>query len=310
MNATPEVSVLIVNWNTRELVLSCLNALSNIEAELRREVIVVDNGSADGSPEALAGRSDIQLIRNDANLGFAAAVNQAYRASSGPYVLLLNSDAELTAGALRALIAFLDHNPEAAGVGPLYRNPDGSPQPFHFQLPTFTTILINGSSVLRRLIPGSERMLRDYRMLDADFGAARPVPQPSASCLLLRRSCLPPQHILDERYPIFFNDVQLARTIAAAGRDLWVTPEAVVVHEAHSSGRKLGAREGRRIYIGSLIRMLTETEPPSKVLMYRLLVLIQNLALFTLRRPHALIGRDLRRALAGDPGPLPVRPTR
>ena len=88
--------MLIVNWNTRELTLACLDALPRgVGEEISYDVIVVDNGSADGSAEALAERDDLFLIRNDDNLGFAAAVNQAYRRSSGDLVLLLNSDVEL-----------------------------------------------------------------------------------------------------------------------------------------------------------------------------------------------------------------------
>ena len=234
------ISILIVNWNTRELVLQCLSSLPNDVPDLSCEVIVVDNGSMDGSAEALGGYPKITLIRNECNVGYAAAVNQAYRRSSGEFVLLLNSDVSLTPDALHSLTQFLVEHPAAAGVGPLYVNPDGSPQPFHFRFPTFKMTLANGSAVVRKLLPGTERQLSEYRMLDEDFSQARPVPQPSASCLLLRRSFLPDDHIFDERYPIFFNDVQLARSFAARGLALWVTPSATVIHEAHSSTRKLG----------------------------------------------------------------------
>ena len=221
-----DVSILIVNWNTRDLVLRCLDALPvGIDDDLACEVIVVDNGSVDGSADALD-RDDIELIRNSANLGFAAAVNQAYAKSKGEFILLLNSDVDLMTGALSTLVRFLRTHPGVAGVAPLYVNPDGSPQPFHFRLPTFTTLLLNGSAVVRWLLPGSGRRLRQYKMIDDDFSKARPVPQPSASCLLLRRSSLPEGHIFDESYPIFFNDVQLARSLAGQGLTLWVTPDA------------------------------------------------------------------------------------
>ena len=88
----PHLSILIVNWNTRDLVLRCLESLAAATEGIRREVIVVDNGSVDGSPDALARRTDITLLENETNLGFASAVNQAYKRSSGELVLLLNSD--------------------------------------------------------------------------------------------------------------------------------------------------------------------------------------------------------------------------
>jgi GT2 family glycosyltransferase len=304
------VSILIVNWNTREAILRCLDALpASIDAQLKYEVIVVDNGSVDGSAEALQKRSDIALISNDENRGFAAAVNQAYARSSGEFVLLLNSDVDLTVGSLSALTQFLLDRPHVAGVGPLYLNPDGSPQPFHFRLPTFAALLANGSQLVRRIMPGSTRILRDYRMLDDDFSAPLRVPQPSASCLLLRRSCLLDGVVFDERYPIFFNDVMLARRLSDRGLELWVTPDSVVVHEAHSSARQLG-KALRRQYLASIVRMLEETESSPKVWTYRAVIFSQNLVLGLAGRTQSLGAADLWRTLAGDPGPLPTRPSR
>jgi GT2 family glycosyltransferase len=303
------ISILIVNWNTREAVLRCLDALpAGVDGALTYEVIVVDNGSVDGSAEALQERIDITLISNLENRGFAAAVNQAYALSSGEFVLLLNSDVDPTAGSLRVLAQFLLDHPHVAGVGPLYLNPDGSPQPFHFRLPTFSALLANGSLLIRRLMPGSTRILRDYRVLDDDFSAPLRVQQPSASCLLLRRACLPDEGVLDERYPILFNDVMLARRLLERDQELWVTPDSVVVHEAHSSTRQLGEALQRQ-YLASVVRMLEETESPLKVWTYRAVAFSQNLVLWIGGR-DSLRGSDLWRTLAGDPGPLPTLPSR
>jgi len=307
MNGSVDVAILVVNWNTRELTLRCLDSLAvGFDDTIRYEVVVVDNGSADGSSAALRGRSDIELVENDANVGFAAAVNQAYRRSSAPLVLLLNSDVELLPGSIATLVRFLEERPQLAGAAPLYRNPDGSPQLFHFRFPTFAVTLANASALIRRL-PGMARRQREFRMLDDDFSRPRPVPQPSASCLLLRRAVLPEDRVFDERYPIFMNDVQLARSIAEDGLELWVTPDSVVVHEGHASTRQLG-KTLKRQYIASIVRMLEETEPRRNVLAYRMLVLVQGVGLLVLRRRGALGWRDLRSAVAGDPGPLPVRP--
>lgn len=306
MTTGAEISVLVVNWNTRDLVLRCLDSVQAGLGRIRFEAIVVDNGSSDGSASALRARSDVVLVENARNLGFAAAVNQAYRCSGAPLVLLLNSDVELMPGSIEALVRLLEDHAEAAGAAPLYLNPDGSPQPFHFRFPTFLVMLANASAAIRRL-PGIRDRLRCYRMLDDDFSQPRPVPQPSASCLLLRRAVLPPDRIFDERYPIFFNDVQFARSLARAGRELWVTPDAVVAHEGHASTGRLG-RALKRQYLGSLIRMLRETEPTLKVRTYQALVLAQGVVLLAFRRPNALSWRDLTGALAGDPGPLPMRP--
>jgi GT2 family glycosyltransferase len=302
----PLTSILIVNWNTRELVLKCLESLpAGTGPDVLYETIVVDNGSVDGSPEALAERGDISLIRNDGNRGYAEAVNQAYDASKGDLVFLLNSDVELRPGTLSTLVRFLEEHPEAAGAAPLYLNPDGTPQPFHFRFPTFLAVLAQGSSVTSRL-PFLHRSVREHHMLDDNFDLPRTVEQPSASCLLLRRSVLG-QSVFDERYPIFFNDVELARRIAAMGRKLWVTPDAEVVHEGHASTRQLGNRLKRQ-YLGSLVLMLRETEPGWKVRLYQSLVLLQGAAVLALRRPDALALSELWGAASGRPGSLPLGP--
>jgi GT2 family glycosyltransferase len=284
-----------------------LDSLSDgIGGGLTFETIVVDNGSADNSSVALRSRPGVLLLENQTNLGYAIAVNQAYRRSRAPLILLLNSDVELLPGSVRALVDLLARRPGAAAAAPLYRYPDGSPQPFHFRFPSFLVTLANTSAPFR-LLPGVRRRLREFQMLDDDFSSARPVDQPSTSCLLIRRSCLGFDAVFDERYPIFFNDVDLARGLAAAGHERWVTPEAVVVHEDHASTRKLGGARKRQ-YLASVVRMLQDTEPRRNVLLYKGLVLGQGLVLIGLRRRGALSWDDLRAAASGDPGLLPSRP--
>jgi GT2 family glycosyltransferase len=306
-SGVPDISILLLSWNTRELTLACLESLGrSVDNGVTYEVVVVDNASRDGSAEALACRDDILLIANDDNRGYAPAVNQAYEHATGEYVLLLNSDIEFEPGALSTLLRFLRDHEDVVGVGPLYLNPDGTPQQHHFRLPSFAMTLGDSSRLLAR-IPPFEKHVRAYRMLDEDFSRPRRVPQPSASCLLLRRSRLPAKTLMDEQYPIYFNDVALAHSLAEQGHALWMTPEAVVYHVHGASTRMLGGRLARQ-HIGAHIRYLTATQPRPLVLIFRTVVLVQKLALIVLRRPGALSLRDLLRALAGDPGPVPQAP--
>jgi GT2 family glycosyltransferase len=305
--ARPAVAVLLLSWNTRDLTLRCIDSIDRgIDDGSSYEVIVVDNGSRDGSAEALAERKDIELIRNEGNRGYAGGVNQAYRASSADFVLLLNSDVEFRPGALSTLVRFLREHEDVAGVSPLYLNPDGSPQQHYYRLPTFAMMLGNASRLLGRL-PPLARAVRSYRMIDDDFSQPRPVPQPSASCLLLRRSAVPPKDLMDEGYPVYFNDVALCQWLAERDRPLWMTPESVVVHEHGASTRQLGGALARQ-HIGSNIRFLTATQPRHRVAIYRAIVLGQKLLTHVLRRPDRLPPRELWRALRGDPGPPPQAP--
>ena len=307
--ADPDVSVLLVSWNTRSLTEACLASLSaSMAAGLRCEVIVVDNGSTDGSVELLRRLPDVILIENDENRGYAEAVNQAYARSTGRLVLLLNSDIEFRPGALSALLQFLDEHPRAAGVGPRYLNPDGSPQQHHFRLPTMSMLMASSSRVFRAL-PGFSGSLRRYRMDDDDFSCARQVEQPSASVLLLRRSALPDGWLLDEGFPIFFNDVELAWRLHRQGLALWYTPDAEVYHVHGASTRQLGAAL-RRHHLASLIGYLKRTEPRRNRIAFTGAMFLQKGAQTLARRPDSLPFHELIPALRGDPGPLPHDPSR
>ena len=129
----PLVSVLLISWNTREETRRCLESLAH--TDVAYEVIAVDNASRDGSAEVLAADASVTLIRNPSNVGFAAAVNQAYRVARGELILLLNSDVVFHTGTLARMVTFLAEHPDAAGVSPLYLNPDGSFQQHYVQQP-------------------------------------------------------------------------------------------------------------------------------------------------------------------------------
>ena len=205
--------------------------------------------------------------------------------------------------ASQVLVDFLDNHEDVAGIAPAYLNPDGTEQQHHYRLPTYRMLLSSAIAGLRNIPPFS-RWVRSYRMLDDDFTRARRVEQPSASCLLLRRSCLPRDHLLDEQYPIYFNDVALARRLAEQGEELWMTPDARVVHELGASGRQLGGIQ-KRHHLAGLVRYLKETERGALVALFQVLVLAQGIGARIFRPRTALSVSDLLSAVAGDPGPLP-----
>ena len=122
------VSVIIVNWNTRDLTLAAVDSVLAQELDDEVEVIVVDNGSRDGTVEALAGRKSVRCIASPVNLGFAGGNNLGLRRARGEFTLLLNSDAQLEPGALRTLVEEARRHPEAGAIGPRVRYPDGRVQ--------------------------------------------------------------------------------------------------------------------------------------------------------------------------------------
>ncbi|GDY33551.1 glycosyltransferase [Gandjariella thermophila] len=304
MVTRPEVSVLIVNWNTREATRRCLDSLPGAVTDgLGYQVIVVDNASRDGSADVLATYRDIVWIRNDTNVGFAAAVNQAYRHATGELILLLNSDICLGPGALTALVRFLRQRPDAAGVAPLYLNPDGTLQQHYMRLPTFRSALALGTVL--RFLPGFHRAWRDHVLAGEEFSRPRPVPQPSVSCLLLRRGVLGADRIFDERFPLYFNDVWLARGLAEAGHELWVTPDAAATHTLGASTRLLGAEKRTAYRLEGLVRYVRLTQTTPRLRVFQLVVLLDRLARRVLRLRGHLALAQLWAALRGTLGPLP-----
>jgi GT2 family glycosyltransferase len=297
-----DVSILLVSWNTCEETRGCLDSLPTaIDDNLRYEVIAVDNGSRDGSADLLATYPQVRLIRNDHNIGFAAAVNQAYRQARGRLILLLNSDVRFHPGALTTMVDFLRLRLDAAGVSPLYLNPDGTFQQHYVQLPSFAATLALVTA-LRRL-PGFRHALHRFQMRGQDFSQPRPLA--SGSCMLLRRRVLAPGRIFDERFPIYWNDAVLARTLQAAGHQLWMIPHASVTHSRGASCRRLGPTIRFRHLLGSLVCYLGLTEPRYRLTVFRVLVLADHLVKRLCGRSVQLGLRDLRAALRGDVGPLP-----
>ena len=230
----PALSICIVSWNTRELLDACLVSIRTIPDEVTREVIVVDNASGDGTAEMVrADHPEVTLIANADNRGYAAGNNQAIEVARGEMILLLNPDIVVLEGALDTLVRFLEDHAEAAAVAPRLVLPDGSVQASCRSFPTPDVVLYEALG-LSRLFPRSRRFGK-YRMTWWDYDDERPVDQPMASAFLVRRSVLEEIGLMDEQFPIFFNDVDLCERIWDAGGEVWYTPHASMVHVGGAS---------------------------------------------------------------------------
>lgn len=251
MNAV-DLSVIVVNWNTRDLLRACLASVKRHTTGLEYELIVVDNGSSDGSsamvreefPEAVQ-------IENKDNRGFAAANNQGIRVAKGRAVLLLNSDTELTENSLLKLHRFLFSREEIGAVGGRLIYPGGAPQwsyGFEPSLGRMLWITISGLLLIpwgrkpSAVVPeGIDRPLKVEYIVGAD--------------LMLKKSVLDQTSLLDESFFAYFEETDLCRRIRQAGSEVWFTPETSIVHRVGSS---FGPEQARRlrIYYVSLFRYL------------------------------------------------------
>ena len=237
-----ELSIIVVHYKTPDHLLKGLASLAADSTGLTTEVLIVDNDSRDGTPELLAQRHpEARLIVNDENLGYARAVNQGIRASSGEFVLVMNPDCEVRPGALRVLADHLRNNPDTAVVGPKILNPDGSLEYSARAFPDHLTFLFNRYSLLTRLFPNNP-FSRRYLLTDWDHKSARVVDWVSGACMLVRRDAVARVGGMDEAFFMFNEDVDWCRRMKDAGYAVWYVPDATVVHHIGASRTRVAPR--------------------------------------------------------------------
>jgi GT2 family glycosyltransferase len=235
------LSVLIVNWNTRDLLLACLASLQRFPPKEDHEVIVVDNASTDGSADAIRSAfPDVKLVQQERNLGYAAGNNAAFAVATGEWLLTLNPDTELTEPILDEAIAILQANPKAGALGIKLVGQDGHVQRSVRGFPTFLGIF-GDLTGLARLFPRTN--LGSYRLPAFDYELEQPAPQPMGTFLLFRRSALEavgdPRKPFDEGFPIFFNEVDLLFRMSRAGWYTLYTPRVKIKHWGGESTRQV-----------------------------------------------------------------------
>lgn len=223
-----DVSVVIVNWNAGAWLRRAVTSARAAGVARSVEIIVVDNASADGSASELVLGADLRVIENRDNVGFARASNQGLRASRGRYALLLNPDAELRPGALRALTAFMDAEARAGAAGPALVNPDGTLQPSGGSFPSLRGLLALHPALGRLLPPPDDHLRR------RDFNEVAEVDEVSGACMIVRRAAIEQAGMLDEGFFLYFEDVDWCLRLKRAGWKVFYVPQARVTHQWRS----------------------------------------------------------------------------
>lgn len=237
--AEPVLSVVVLSWKTKPLTLLALDALARDPVRHTREVIVIDNGSDDGSADAIAQAHPwVKLVRNAENRGYAGGHNQGAQLATGRYLCTLNSDTEVRPGALDALVDFLEQNPDYGAASPRLVNPDGTVQRACMRFPGLGTALVF-DTWLGRFWPGSWLSSR-YHMRDFDHLQSRDVDQPPGACFVLKRAEYLDLGGLDEQLFLFFNDVDFCRRLWRMRRRIRYVAEAEVMHHGGASTKGYG----------------------------------------------------------------------
>ena len=231
----PIVSIIVVNWNTADLLSDCLASVRDVVG-LPHEVLVADNASTDHSVAVVRERfPEVKLLPQDSNLGYARANNAALEHARGEYLLLLNPDARILPGAVESLVAFLQDHPRAGIAGPPLQHPDGRHQASVGLFPTLRTELLR-QTMLHRILPGRlrrEAARRDTRRVEWVTGAA----------LCITRGCFEAIGPLDANIFLFYEDTDWCRRASLAGFEVWFVDGPGVRHvKAAASGRHARAR--------------------------------------------------------------------
>lgn len=231
----PDITVIIVSWNTRDLLAACLQSLREWADGLRVQTIVVDNDSRDGSRDMVAARfPEVEVINSGGNLGFGRANNLALPRVRASHVLFLNPDTELRAGALRAMLECLRAKPEVGAVGCRLTDATGRTQPLGLQVfPTpfreFVRLAFYTEALGRRW-PGF------FHWADAE--ASGFVVKIYGACLLVRREVLDRIGGFDDRYFMYCEDVDFCRRIIEGGWKLYYLNDPAIIHHGAAASSK------------------------------------------------------------------------
>jgi N-acetylglucosaminyl-diphospho-decaprenol L-rhamnosyltransferase len=241
MQSQPDLSIVTVGHNTRDLLLACLASVESKRYVI--EILLVDSGSTDGTAQAVSREFPaVRVLATAENLGFTRGSNRGLRIARGRYLLLLNPDTVLEPGALDAMVDYLEAHPDVGLVGPQLRFADGRVQPSRYGFPGRLTAFVDGT-VLERWL-GDSRLLRDFHARDRDDDSLQDVDWLRGACMTLRREAAATAGLFDEGFFMYSEEVDLCRRVRAAGWRIAYLPSAVVVHhEGKSSEQNPAARD-------------------------------------------------------------------
>lgn len=245
-NQVLDLSIVVVNWNVRDLLRRCLWSIDAAASQpISTETIVVDNASTDGSEEMLTEEfPQTRLLTNTSNLGYATACNQGLAQCRGRYVLFLNPDTEIVADAMGTMVRAMDARGEWAVLGPRLVYVDGSVQSSRRRFPSLLTAIFE-STPLEAVWP-SNSWARRYRMSDTPGDVEQEVDWVVGACLLCRSEAVRQVRGFDEEFFMYSEELDLCRRLRDAGWRVGYCPAAVVVHhEAKSSDQVPTARHIR-----------------------------------------------------------------
>ncbi|MEO0977099.1 MAG: glycosyltransferase family 2 protein [Pseudomonadota bacterium] len=232
-----DISIIIVNWNTIDLLKDCLSSVVQNLGDLEAEIIVIDNASSDGSQEMVERDfPSAVLIRNEKNVGFAAANNQGFLIAKSENILLLNSDTVVHGDVLQKSVSYLDEHPSVGAMGCRVLNTDGTVQLTCSEFPTLINLFVMSSGLWKLKTP---RWFGKYLMTDWQRDSERSVEVISGCYLLVRNKVIREVGALDEHFFFFGEETDWCYRMRKAGWQLMFAPVGEITHHGGGSVKKL-----------------------------------------------------------------------
>ena len=228
-----DLSVIILNYNTKDFLLPCIKGMVNHTNDLDYEIIIVDNASTDGSvpyikENILPRFPEAKLLESLANRGFSAGNNLGISRSGGRYALVINPDVVIWDNSLKAMVDYMDANPKVGIAGPRLLSPDGSLQHFVYRFPTPQVLVYRRTPLARFAF--ARRAIKQYLMADWDHNSDRAVDWIQGSCMIVRRDAIRKVGLMDEQYFLFLEDTDWCRRFWEAGFEVRYLAGVEIVH--------------------------------------------------------------------------------
>lgn len=248
-----DISVIIVNYNTKDITKQCLDSIFKLTKDIEFEVIVVDNNSKDGSKEMLESYPNIKYIQSGANLGFGKANNLGYKYSSGRYILLLNSDTYLLNNAVKAFYDEFEKLPEnVACIGGWLRSSDGSLNHSYNTIPNLKTTICTAFSIYMRLLGKKTKR----QILNEDINHSKEVGYVTGADICIRRKVVDTCGLFDSDFFMYFEETEMQYRYTKVGYKFMIVPSPLIVHLEKMSCRtenKKFSYLNRKMYFSSFL---------------------------------------------------------
>ena len=243
-NNVPDMSIVLVGWNNKAYLGPCLDSLYDGKLKSSFDVVVVDNGSTDGSQEMLREQyPEVMIIQNEKNEGLGRASNQGIEATKGKYVLLLNNDTIVNGPSFDLMVKYMDENPKVGAVGGKLLNEDGSIQACYNNFSTLGEEFLIATRIGELINPGYPAV--------TDSEEEKSVDWLGSACLLLRRKALDEVGLLDDSYFIYGDEADLQFRLKKAGWEVYYLPQATTIH---FGGRSMDRwRRRKMVYRGKML---------------------------------------------------------